>query len=88
MVFNKSQKILTISYCVLLLLVLFALTPGYENVDPSDPFSKTKIVYRGIFEFSQHRIYYKTLFTELGVLSLIYVLMMLVFKSPTPKENK
>lgn len=72
---NKSQKIATLIYCMGIIIVLFALTPWSE-----DKYSAAR--YGTYFAVeSKFRVHYKALYFELGILTFLYLMALIYFKT-------
>ncbi len=72
MTFNKSQKIITILYCLFLVLIFLTLTP-YQKY--------TYDIHFGNFFVIDRPIIYTKFFIECGALTIIYYLSLIIFKS-------
>jgi hypothetical protein len=77
---NRNQKILTIIYCIGILIILFALTPAYF-VEHNDKLS----YYGSFFHVNPDRVFYGRFFAELGTWTLFYLLFSLILKTPEKK---
>ncbi len=75
MIFNKSQKIISIAYICCLISILFFLTPYTYNHDYG---LQTNF---GNFFDIERPILYSKLLIEMGVLSVIFFLVPVIFKS-------
>jgi len=79
MIFNKSQKNATVVYILLLIVITVALTPCYHQtngyVDTNDE------RFANFFLVDTKRIVFKKLFFEIGFVSLIYYLSLIILKS-------
>ena len=73
MTFNKNQKIVTIIYCIFLVLILLFLTP-YAIYNR---FGLDQIKFGNLF-IIEHKIVYPKLFIEIVVLTIIYCLSVLM----------
>jgi hypothetical protein len=80
MTLNKTQKILTVVYLILLICVLLFLTPYYYPPTYNIHFVEGGKGY-GNFFILQNGILYSKLFTEIGVLTIIYSLLLIISKN-------
>jgi hypothetical protein len=79
MTFNKSQKKATVVYVLLIIIILLALTPCYHQINGYTDTDDERVA--NFFLVDTKRIIFKKLFFELGVLSLIYYLSLIIFKN-------
>lgn len=80
---NKNQKILTIVYACCLLAILFLITPALRY----NEYGQAETAYGSVFAIAEQRIYFKKLFIEIGTLTVIYILLLLVLKTPSKQSN-
>lgn len=78
MTFNTNQKILTIAYCILLIVILCFLTPYYYHIE-SDYIWYEKVGFANFF--TTNPIAYPKLFIEIGILSIVYFLILIILKT-------
>src|SRR5690348_4954724 len=93
MTLNKNQKISTIAFCCLLLLMFFLLTPYYNfhqfnyyvegdnNLRHSAVNDTSQEFYGNFFLLNTSQIVFKKLYFEISILSVVYFLSLIIFKS-------
>lgn len=95
MLFNKSQRIITIFYCFLLIAIFTVFTPHY-NFHINDFYrlgddklrheainDTSKEFYGNFFLLNTNQIVFKKLLFEICLLSIIYILLLFTLKSKT-----
>ena len=84
---NKNQKIATIAFAALLLLTVLFLTPFYQRYY-TDSYGAyyTKEEYGDFILIDTDRIIFMKLFMEIGLLTTMYLLSLLVLKSKNKSE--
>jgi hypothetical protein len=87
MTFNIPQKILTIAYCICLIVIVFFLTPYSFMVSIESPhttqysiYDHTEVRFGNFFSITNSIIYDK-FFIEIGILSIVYLLALIVLKT-------
>lgn len=78
---NKGQKIATIIFAIGLLIIFLALTPW------DDYHTDNNIGFGTFFLLDPDDIYYKTLYIEIGLWTLFYLLSVLLLKSSRNKNS-
>ena len=73
---NRNQKVLTLLFCVLLIVVLFNFTPAWEW-----GYNGQTHFYGNFFAIDPSHIYYKFFIIEIAFLALLYLLIMLVLNN-------
>ena len=77
MYFNRIQKSITIVYLILLIILFVFFTPYYAN--EFIPLGEKLVEDYGNFFTIDSGIFFYKFFIEIGLLSLLYLLLMIIF---------
>lgn len=79
MTINKNQKIATVTYLLFIILIFLFLTPYI--VHPINNYAHAdEQIFFGNFFFIHNPISYIKFFTEIGLISLVYLLSLVILK--------
>lgn len=83
---NKGQKVATVIFCVLLTVLLLFLTPYVaRDLRGEQEYSHWEAFGNFFMIRSEEPVEYPKLYGELGLLTIIYLLALLVLKSKVSK---